>query len=430
MPDSYFPDSGDESYGVTRYTLDIAYRVATNRLDGVAKIDAVAHAPLKKIRLDLAGLQVSRVRVDGAKPAKYTHRGAVLTITPTSPISDGAEFRVRVEYSGKPGPRRSPFGPVGWEELGDGIAVAAQPTGAPTWYPCNDRPSDKARYDITVTTDADYEVIATGRRVEQKKVGSQQRWRFVEQHPTPTYLTALHIGRYASTRVSLAGVPGTIFHPAQEGRAVRRAFGGMGAMMALFAESFGAYPFGSYTVVVTPDHLEIPLEAQGMATFGVNHTDPAWERLIAHELAHQWFGNSVGVADWKDIWLNEGFACYAEWLWADHRGRQPVDESVRDHYSALKEVSHPLADPGRAQMFDDWVYKRGAITLHALRATIGDRDFFALLHAWTHEYRESTATTADFIALAEEVSGCSLATLFDAWLTELTLPPLPRLPRT
>ena len=150
----------------------------------------------------------------------------------------------------------------------------------------------------------------------------------------------------------------------------------------------GPYPFAAYTVVVTDDELEIPLEAQGLSIFGANHLDGRLgrERLVAHELAHQWFGNSLTLGRWRDIWLHEGFACYAEWLWSEESRRAVGRRHAR---RGTTRGSRPLpqdlvlGDPGPELMFDDRVYKRGALTLHALRLTVGDDAFFDALRAWT-----------------------------------------------
>ena len=186
---------------------------------------------------------------------------------------------------------------------------------------------------------------------------------------------------------------------------------------------------GPSTVVVTDDELDIPIEAQSFSTFGANHCDGSRhsERLVAHELAHQWFGNSVTLERWRDIWLHEGFACYAEWLWSQRSGGPSADECARKYYQKLRStaVRVPLADPTPAKMFDDWVYKRGAITLHALRLRIGDGNFFALIRRWTEKYRYGTATTEDFISLAANYSTEPLGELWQQWLFTPALPPYP-----
>lgn len=345
--DPYLPGIGDDGYAVDRYALELDYRVSVNRLQGTAVIEAMALRELTRIRFDLSGLRASKVLVGsgagmdaaGARRARHSQTPHHLTVTPASPISAGERFVVVVDYAGTPKSRRSTWGPVGWEELDDGVIVAAQPSGASTWFPCNDHPSDKAHYEITVVTDAPYTVVANGRQVSNRAHGGRRTWHFVQEQPTSTYLATVQIGRYTSTKVDLDGVAGHLVYPPSIARGVKHDFRELGAMMALYQRLYGPYPFDGYTAIVTADELEIPLEAQGAAIFGANHAagDDAWNRLIAHELAHQWFGNSVGVAAWEHIWLNEGFACYSEWLWSDERGGDSADACARRYYDGLAE---------------------------------------------------------------------------------------------
>jgi aminopeptidase N len=208
-----------------------------------------------------------------------------------------------------------------------------------------------------------------------------------------------------------------------------RDFGRQPQMMKLFVRLFGPYPLSTgYTVVVTDDDLEIPLEAQGISIFGANHCDGqrSSERLIAHELAHQWFGNSVTAKRWRHIWLHEGFACYAEWLWSEHSGGRSADVWARHYHQRLADSPQDLvlADPGASDMFDDRVYKRGALTLHALRRRLGDENFFALLQDWTARYRHGTVVTDDFTGLAANYAHECLRPLWDAWLYGTAVPSL------
>ena len=241
------------------------------------------------------------------------------------------------------------------------------------------------------------------------------------------YLATLHIGRYQDIDVSASPVTIQATLPATLVPAFEVAFARQAEMVEVFSERFGPYPFDAgYRVVVTGDPLEIPLEAQGMAVFGVNHLDGTHERLIAHELAHQWFGNCVTAASWRDIWLHEGFACYAEWVWSEGSGGPPAAQHAADHHARLATLPQDLVlgDPGAEDMFDDRVYKRGALTLHALRLRLGDQAFFQLLRRWVKEHQHLSVTTADFVALAEQLAGASLDELFEVWLYERPLPPL------
>jgi len=201
-------------------------------------------------------------------------------------------------------------------------------------------------------------------------------------------------------------------------------------MMRCFNERFGPYPFETYTVVVTEDELEIPLEAQGMSIFGANHVDGRHgeERLIAHELAHQWFGNSLTPERWSDIWLNEGFACYAEWLWSEESGGPAAHEHAQREWRRLRDAPQDLvlADPGPDLMFDDRVYKRGALTVHALRRAIGTSAFTELVRGWTAANRHGSVTTAAFLAHVEATAGEAARKLLKPWLFAQRLPELPR----
>ena len=200
-------------------------------------------------------------------------------------------------------------------------------------------------------------------------------------------------------------------------------------MLEVFQQLFGPYPFAGYTAVVTDDDLEIPLEAQGLSIFGANHVDgqSGSERLVAHELAHQWFGNSLTVDRWQDIWLHEGFACYAEWLWAERADGRPAATAAREAWERLAGLPQDLVlgDPGPDLMFDDRLYKRGALLLHALRVTVGDDCFFDLLRGWTAAHRHGSVSTEMFMAHVAERAGAPAAEALVAWLDEPALPALP-----
>jgi aminopeptidase N len=432
----YTPESGDPAWSVDLYDLDLSYRVATNRLDGTATVTAVASTRLRRLSFDLVGLRVDKVRVDGAK-TRFQQTATKLVVTLPGEVEAGVRLVVRVDYGGAPAPRRTTWGELGWEELADGVLVASQPNGAATWFPCNDRPDDKASYRVSVSAEHGYTVVCNGELVGRRTTPGRVTWTYEQPEPTATYLATVQIGRYETTATALgdaaAPVAGLLVSPPGLHDRAEHDFADLGDMMTCFVEAFGPYPFPSYTVVVTADELEIPLEAQGMAVFGANHVDgrSGTERLIAHELAHQWFGNSVGLASWRDIWLNEGFACYAEWLWAERSGGPSAATQAGRTHLRLVLPPHDIVvgDPGPALMFDDRVYKRGALTLQALRVTVGDAAFFDVLRSWTDANRHGVVTTRDFVEHCVAVTGVddgSLPALFAAWLDGTSLPSLPR----
>jgi len=421
--DSYLPQHGNGGYRVTHYDLELDYKPGPGRLAGRARLSAQARADLAGFSLDLHGLRVERVLVNG-KAARYSHRGDKLRITPARPVVVGAVFTVEVRYTGTPRPVRSPhWGDIGWEQLEDGALVASQPIGAPSWFPCNDQPGEKATYRIAVTTPSPYTVVANGSLVSRRVGGSSTTWVFEQLAPMATYLATVQIGLYAEVVVSAgqrAAVPprlvGVFGHD----------FGRQPQIMAAFVGLFGGYPFSEYHVVVVDETLDVPVEAQGLSIFGSNHVDGhrGSEHLVAHELAHQWFGNSLTIADWRHIWLNEGFATYAEWLWSESSGGLSAAVlAARSHAEIARQRQDiRIGDPGVRHMFDDRVYQRGALTLHALRVRIGDDAFFAALREWTEKHRHATVTTDKFIAVAQEHSPRPLDRFFRSWLQDTALP--------
>jgi len=426
--DDYVPGHGDLTYDVNHYSLEIDYKVDGNRLTGHAKLGAIAKDDLTEFSLDLHALRVSKLTVDGAA-AKFSIRSDRVVVRPKSRISSGEEFSISVNYSGHPGPiTDKALDSAGWEELADGVIVAAQPHGAPSWFPCNDRSGDKASYRIAVTTGSDYHAVANGTLVEHRRRASSTTWVYDQPEPMAPYLATVQIGRYELWDIE-ASIPMFAAVPKRIAADYDKAFGDQPRMVEFFVGLFGPYPFARYTVVVTDDVLEIPLEAQGMSTFGSNHLSGDWGavRLVAHELSHQWFGNSLTVSHWKDIWLHEGFACYAEWLWSQESGGKSTHAHALDHWNRLSKLEQDiiLGDPGPALMFDDRIYKRGALLLHALRMTLGDTEFFALLRAWTSAHAGGTVSTEMFTVFAEQTTGVDLSRMFDEWLSQPALPALP-----
>lgn len=431
-PDPYVTGHGSAAYVVEHYELDLTYKVGPNRLDGNAVLTVVPTVDLAHLRLDLIGLKVSSVKV-GRGAVRWRQKDGGLNVHLGRLVSAGSSLRIEIVYSGNPSPQNGTWGDTGWEELDDGVLVADQPDGAPTWFPCNDFVGAKSTYGLTFTTDADYTVVASSPATRVTRRASTRTWFFERTEPTCTYLMSVQVGRYD---VVPLGARSQVARPADIAGDVDRELERHEELFGVFERAFGPYPFTEYTLVVTPDRLEIPLETHAGSVFGSNHFDRhhvhADRRLIAHELAHQWFGNSVSVAGWRDVWLNEGFACYAEWIWSQAASPDDPDATTdalaRSWHRKLSHLPQDIVvgDPGPDDMFDDRVYKRGALTLHAVRLTIGDALFARLLTTWTDRYRHSSATTDDLRSLVAELVGDdSLEPLFERWLF---LPELPDLP--
>jgi aminopeptidase N len=434
--DRYEQTHGSRDFHVEHYDLDLTYRVSANRLSGTATLQVTVLEEVKEIALDLVGLAVDKLSLSGARLAKYRHRDGRLVLRLAEKVPAGARCTVTVRYSGNPGPVDSAWGPVGWEELDEGALVASQPVGAPSWFPCNDRPADKATYRTSLTVDSPYHVLAHGTLVDRRVRAATTTWVYEERHPTCTYLATVQIGHYSESILASGPVPQRVVAGPRHSQAATVWLERQPEMMSLFTELFGPYPFDAYTLVVTDDDLEIPLEAQGVSIFGSNHLDEAdAARLVPHELAHQWFGNSLSVASWQHIWLNEGFACYAEWIWSEAAGGPTADSLARRFWTRLHKLDQDLllADPGPDDLFDDRIYKRGALTLHALRTTMGDAAFFDLVRDWVARNRDGVVTTEAFrslvaqhaVALGGLKAAVRVAALLLAWLDEEELPTLP-----
>ncbi|MFF7728729.1 M1 family metallopeptidase [Streptomyces sp. NPDC008001] len=423
----YFPRNGSDGHRTLAYDLTLGYDPGRARLDGHARIRAVANERTGRIALDLARLKVRAAYLDGRPVTVHHHAGKAVLAAPR-PLAPGQDFVADVHYGGRPGPVRTPFGPIGWDRTGDahgGTLVASQPVGAPSWFPCNDRPDDKASYTFTVTVPRGHHVLANGTLREHRETGDSAVWTYDHPGPMASYLAAVCTGRFAHE------ARGTVrnAYPARLAEQARHDFARQPRMLRAFGDFFGPYPFETYGAVVVDAELAAPVENQTLSVFGSNHVDGrrGSETLVAHELAHQWFGNSAGLADWRHIWLNEGFATYAEWLWSEHLGEDDADTLARAARSDLAARPQDLriADPGPRRLFDDRVYVRGACTLHALRLAVGDDCFFRTLRTWHAAHRGSTADTERFVSHAEGVAGRLLRPLLDAWLYGAPVPAFP-----
>jgi aminopeptidase N len=419
--DPYLPGDGNGGYDVQDYELDMRVTPrADPELAATATITANALAALSRFDLDLTGLTVSKVTVDGA-PAAYTRSGDELIVTPHAPIGKG-RFTVAVAYAGTPHTvDDGALGRYGWIRTGDGVFVGAEPDGAHTWFPGSDHPSDKATFGFRVTVPSGLTAVANGELTSVR--GTTFSWR--ERTPMATYLATVDVGRFT---VRTGRTPGGIpiyaaADPTVSSPDVNTLYDETAKITDAWAKLFGPYPFDSTGGIVDDADVRFALETQSRPEYGEGvASDPA---IIAHELSHQWFGDSVSLTRWSDIWLNEGFATYAEWLWDERMGRGSVRSQFDARYARagdreLWKVA-PAA-PGRGELFGRSVYERGAMTLQALRERVGDQKFFAILRGWAAAHRHGNATTADFVALAQRVSGKDLRKLFQTWLYDRERP--------
>jgi aminopeptidase N len=427
--DPYFPLEGNGGYDVGHYTLDLSYDPDAHQLSGTAHITARATQNLSRFDLDLSGMTVRAVKVNGVA-ATFQRSGQELQITPRTGLPRGSAFDVAVRYDGSPQTiTGSPivFGAdYGWQYTPDGAFVGDEPNAASTWFPSDDHPSDKASYTFRITVPSSRKVVANGDLVSTKATGGQTTFTWDETSPMATYLATIDIGSWDfRTGTTPGGIPETMaVDPALTAAAqTGQVFEQTGAITDFWAKEFGPYAFTSTGAIVdNVPNVGFSLETQTRPLYGFS-PDPG---TMSHELSHQWFGDSVSVRTWRDIWLNEGFATFAAWLWTEHTGGNSTYASALSAYNRIAATSsfwnQSIADPQRDTMFSSAVYTRGGMTLAALRHRIGDHDFFDLLQRWTAQHRYGTATTAQFVALAEQVSGEDLTSFFDTWLWQKQKP--------
>ncbi|MCP9950257.1 M1 family metallopeptidase [Actinomadura madurae] len=425
--DPYFPDMGNGGYDVAHYDIGLTYDPGTKGIQAVAKIKARATQNLSRFDLDFLGpLKISSLRVDG-RAASYTRTGAQeLVVTPRKGLRKHRTFTVTVAYSGVPQTiNDATLGTSGWVPTPDGAVMLNQPFGAATVFPVNDHPTDKATYTFTLSAPRNLTTLSNGDLRGRWTKGGWTTTRWEVRNPMASELSMLAIGKYdVLTGRTKAGIPNLT--ATDLAMAIKpddaKKFHQQTAEVTDFQNGlYGRYPFTSTGGIVVKGGVGYALETQGRPVYDLGRRPggiPS-EGLLAHELGHQWFGDSVSPARWSDIWLNEGFATYSEWLWAEHSSGTPVQQSFDDVYATPADNGlwkGKVADPGRDHIFDGLVYDRGAMAVHVLRQKIGDKAFHRLLKAWPSAYRYGNASTKDFVRFAERLSHKNLDAWAEAWL--------------
>jgi aminopeptidase N len=416
--DPFFPLAGNGGYDVSNYRLRIIYTPASNALTGRTTISATATEDVTQFDLDLRGFQVRSVSVDG-RPATFWRSGQELVVVPAAALVAGSPFRVVVRYAGKPRPVTDPDGSIeGWVRTDDGAFVVGEPQGAPGWFAASDSPRDKATFDFVVDVPRGLKVLANGVLVSRATSGGRTTWTWHEGDPMAPYLATATLGRFGLRIFSVDGVPAYVAVDSRlrSGSVLAK----LPAIVRYYTSIYGPYPFDAVGAVVD----RAPAVGYALET----QTKPVFDQMpdeatLAHELSHQWYGDSVTLTQWPDIWLHEGFATWSEWIWSEHRGGPTAHELFTQLYATpASSTSFWNPPPGAlvspVDLFGTSAYERGAMTLQALREKLGDTVFFAIMRAWAQDNRYGNVTTAMFIDLAEQQSGADLGAFFQAWLQQ------------
>jgi aminopeptidase N len=419
---------GRRGYDVTHYAIAVRYHPANGRLTGDTAVTIRADVRLRTLALDLLP-RASDVSVDG-RPARFRQTRHVLTVRPRSLVRRGATAVVRVRYAGKPASIRY-HGETPFEKTATGAIAVGEPGIAAWWFPCDDHPHDKAGFDIRLTVPRGFQAVSNGTLVRRFRVHGTSVWHWSEHAAMATYLAFAAFGRYQLVRgATRSGLP--YLYAFERGlghqrKAAEASLRQTPAILHWLATKWGAYPFSSTGGVVPDVHLGYALENQTRPVYGRDMFAYGRDRsLVVHELSHQWFGDKVSIARWRDIWLNEGFATYSEWLWAHHLGGRTPERRMLGIYR-LFEPANPfwkleIGDPGRKRLFDEAVYDRGAMVVQALRVRLGGPLFFRVARRWVHHNRAGSGSTGELRRLAERLSGQHLRGFFDHWLYSTTKP--------
>ncbi|WP_405655254.1 M1 family metallopeptidase [Streptomyces sp. RK9] len=435
LGDPMFPLDGNGGYTVDRYLLDFDWQAPKTPFAASATIKATATQALSRFNLDFGGNTLRAVTVDG-KAATTSRDGDELTVTPKSPIAEGRAFTVEVTYTADPTQTRHRDDAIedyGWIPTPDGTVVYPQPNGARLIFPANDHPSQRAPITFRITTPKDRTAVANGKLTSKKKVsGDRVRWTYDSEQPLSTQLVQLAVGKFTMVDSTGPGglplrdiVPDALVEPTAKYRKLTPDH------LTWLEQRLGKYPFNRYGLLVGDTDLAVALETQTLSLVpkaDLLGTQVDAERNLVHELAHQWFGDSVALASWSDLWVSEGHARFYERMYSEEHGGDSFEAAMKAAYKAHDQWRRDFgapAEPTEPNLFKRMRYDGSALVLYALREKVGDATFQKIERAWVSEYRGRTASTQDYIDLASKVSGQDLEGFLKPWLYGAKTPPMP-----
>ncbi len=420
----------NRGYDVQHYAFDWVFNPGSSSVDGWARVRAKSTAStLAVLKLDLAGAMVVSRVIQNCQPLTFSQANGSLDITLDRAYSSGQEFEVEIGYEGVPSQSLTFT-----QHAGQPIIYSLdEPVGAREWFPCHDIPDDKATAEMRITVPGGMVAASNGRLTETAvNTDGTRTYTWEEDSPISTYLIFVAATNYTllhDTYASASGIMDVVHfvYPELVNQA-QEDFNRTVSMIAFFSRVFGEYPFFQEKY----GHALIPggtaMEHQTCTSYPSRSVlgTHAYDWLIAHELAHSWWGDFVTCGDWKDIWLNEGFATYSDALWHEEiggkAGLKARMQQHKDTYLTHQPPDHAIYDPPQGHLFCRIIYQKASWVLHMLRFVVGDQNFWNILAAYRQRFGAGNALTADFIAVCEEVSGQSLSWFFSQWIYGAGLP--------
>ncbi|MEK6220657.1 MAG: M1 family metallopeptidase [Chloroflexota bacterium] len=422
--DPYSPELGNLGYDVTHYNIKI-YLDPAQQFTLSATVDITAtstQAVLEQVLLDFIGFEIDKLTIDG-KSAEYLRSGDKLVIDLPTPLAADQTFEISISYQGKTTRRQSiyvPFVPaIGFLSPDEqSIFIASEPDGARFWFPNNDHPRDKALFRMEITVPEGLTAISNGLLIEEFSAGDGETT-FIWQHdfPMATFLATVVVGTYE--RIETRSPNGILLRDYVFPEMISRAepgFSQTGEIIDWMGELFGAYPFEAYGHA-TVNESQFALETQTISVMAVTMLS---ERVVVHELAHQWFGNWVSIDSWGEIWRSEGFATYMETAWQYRKDPDGFEQESKNSITTIESNANlsPLNALPTPKFFSFESYNKGAAVVFALQNEIGEEAMYAGLKDYFVRFGGGTASDSDFLAVLEEASGKSLDAFFAKWLTE------------
>lgn len=415
----FFPHAGTHAYDAREYKVKLAYKQGRGgRIQATTTIVANANRQLTDFSFDFFGPHVIRVRVNG-EDAKFGRQKGKLIVFPRRPIARGSRVVTNIRYAGKPPTVTDPDGSrEGWYPTDDGALAVGEPQGTAAWIPCNNIPTDKASFSFDVTVPNGLKAVANGRLMRTDRQDGNVRFRWREKAPMSTYLAVLDVGRGRIVKTRAGKLPAWTLVDPRMLKQSHLVLAELPQIISFESRLFGPYPFDSAgSIVDYAPKLGYALESQSRPIYAFVPDITT----VVHETAHQWFGDSVGLKRWPNIWLNEGFATWTQWYYAERHGRRSAHAIFNQLYqvpaSNTRFWNPPPGHPGSPKyLFDPTTYVRGAMALEALRLAIGTKPMLRVLRTWAEEHRHGNGDIAEFIAVADRVSGRDLEPLFHRWL--------------
>ncbi len=426
----FFLEELAHDFDVLHYEFDWKLDFAAQRIKGKAVIKIQSLGTLDRITLHFAdNMNVTRIKQDNI-PVSFVHQNELLDIYPLYVLKPKEEITLTISYSG------SPQSGLNFTYHGNDPIVWSldEPIGAREWFPCHDVPTDKATVKMHISVSDDMIVASNGVLIDViSNPDLTKTYTWEENYPISTYLISIAATNYqtfSDVYTSDSQTMEVLFYAYPEHFAeAQEDFSVTVPMIAFYADLFGEYPFleEKYGMAEIPGNASMEHQTCTSLSSRLVTGTHRYDYIIAHELAHQWWGDLVTLTDWADIWLNEGFATYSDALWVESLyGFEGLKSRMSDfkniYFTYHEGEDHPIYDPPSGHLFCEIEYEKAAWVLHMLRFVVGDSNFWRILREYAQIYAFSNASTEDFRAVCENIHGGDLGWFFDQWIYEAGYP--------